>query len=106
MVENRLGRQPVVVRERTLETICYLSQGGDGPIGTAQGRIGIDGADTRSVQLEVEVWGAWLGVAGITHPTDHFAGQDPGPGDDVGSDPDTAPVIGPGAIVVEVDVPR
>src|SRR5690606_36133580 len=51
-----------------------------------------------------QVVGGGLGVAGVAHPSDHLAGGDPVTFLQVGPDTDPVAVVGPGGVVVEVDV--
>src|SRR5690554_1916822 len=47
-----------------------------------------------------------LGVARVTVPSDHLAGFHTVAFPEIGTDPDTAAVVGPGRVVVEMDVER
>src|SRR5690606_12777335 len=64
----------------------------------------------RPAQLEVEVRGDVLGVAGVADPADQLAGLDPRASLDARCDAPALPVVGVGPVgplrvVVEVDVP-
>jgi hypothetical protein len=54
----------------------------------------------------MEVGDRWLGVAGVTHPSNHLAGRHSGPDFDVGPDSIAPSVIGAGGVVVEVEIDR
>ena len=74
--------------------------------GGAQAGQGVHRPAVGAAQLEVEVGGGGLGVAGVAHPADDLAGGDPGAFDHPRCDAHGAAVVGARGVVVQVDVAR
>jgi hypothetical protein len=68
--------------------------------------VRIDRDATSVAQFEVKVGDRRLGIAGVTHPSDHLTGSYPGPDLNSGSDSVAPTVIGARGVVVEVEIYR